>query len=219
MNKAGFVIMAILLFFISAMGMAQIEESWVPERDQDGIKIFSAKSDDSDFKSFKAYMQLQGSIHTFVAILLDVDNLQKWTSNVKYADLLERNGDTLQIYYSQASAPFPFKNRDGIYLNRIKWNDDSNTLLVDIEMLPDYIEKKDGLVRVEGKGYWQVSIAGPNLLDITFSMLINPGGSIPAWLANTVVDDAPFYTLSKLREMFEIKKYQEQHFDFIPLPN
>jgi hypothetical protein len=129
--------------------------------------------------------------------------------------VLKEEGDTLQIYYTEATAPFPFSNRDGIYKNLYRWKKDKQILWVEIQLLPDYLPENTGLVRVIGQGFWEVKVAATGKLDITFQMQVDPGGNIPAWLANLFTDETPYQSLFKLREFIKKEKYQEQNFDFI----
>ena len=70
-------------------------------------------------------------------------------------------GDSLQYYYSEVSIPFPFTDRDGIYRNHYTWKNDSSLLVIDIDILPDYIEERENLVRIPfGKGFWRVKVLG-----------------------------------------------------------
>jgi len=202
-------------FLIFQILFSYAQENWELKKDVNGIKIFTKKPKKFDFKIFRANMLLDDSIHAFVATLNDVEGLTNWGYKIIHTSLLKRSGDTLQIYYAEAMAPFPYKNRDGIYLNRFEWNSDTNTLFVEIEILDDYLELKDKLVRIKGKGYWRVIILPSGELDITFQMQIDPGGAIPAWLANIFTDDSPYFTMLKLREIIKNEKYHKQEYDFI----
>jgi len=206
--------MLLLLVIVNSL-MIHAQDLWKLESDKDGIQVYSGSIEGSDFKSFKAHMIIRGSIHTFISILQDIENMPEWGYSLKNTELLKKTGDTLQIYYAEASAPFPFENRDGIYLNKFKWDDKNKQLFVEIELLPDYLKKKNKLVRLTGRGYWSVNVLKNNMLDITFSMLVDPGGNIPAWLANTFVNTTPVSTMTELRKVMVDKKYQNKNFGFI----
>lgn len=208
------------LFLIGTLAFADIslsvaQEKWKLERDEAGIKVYSKSSEKVAFKSFKAQMVVKGSIHSFVAILEDIEHMNEWGYNIKTTQLLERKADTLQIYYAEVTAPFPFENRDGIYLNNFRWDTKSKQLYVEIELLPDYLKRKNKIVRVSGKGYWMVKVLPNEMLDITFSMLVDPGGNIPAWMVNIMVDTTPFSTLTEIRRILSEKRYQNKKFNFI----
>ncbi|NOQ92158.1 MAG: hypothetical protein GQ552_05505, partial [Flavobacteriaceae bacterium] len=158
----------LLTFLNFQFFLSYSQENWELKKDANGIKIFTKTTENSDFKVFRATMLLDDSIHAFVAALNDVEGLTNWGYKIIHTSLLKRSGDTLQIYYAESMAPFPYKNRDGIYLNRFKWNSDTSTLFVEIEILDDYVELKDKLVRIKGKGYWRVIVLPSGELDITF---------------------------------------------------
>jgi len=213
MIKISKTIIMILLIIQNVFALSQ--DSWEKVKDKKGISIFTRTIQNSDFKVFRAEMHLEESIHAFVAVLRDMEHLHEWAYSIKYTNVLERHGDSVQVYYAEASTPFPFQNRDGIYHNQFRWIADSSKLVMDINLFPDYLEEKDNLVRVKGNGFWSAVITESELLHITFQMQVDPGGSIPAWLTNIFIDDTPYVTLSNLREIIKKEKYQNQEFDFI----
>jgi len=203
------------LLILTCSALTQAQELWKLESEKDGITIYSGKIEDSDFRSIKAQMLVKGSIHTFVAILQDIKNMPDWGYKMKSTVLLEKTGDTIQIYYAEVTSPFPFDNRDGIYLNKFRWDSKKKHLHVENTMLPDYLEKKDNIVRLEGGGYWSVNVLENDLLDISFVLMVNPGGNIPAWLVNIMIDTMPFSTMYELRRVMNEKKYEDRNFGFI----
>ncbi len=211
-NKLKTIALFIIIFH---GGFIPAQEDWKLIKEKNGIQVFTKSIDNFDFKSFKAHILLDTSIQSFVAVLNDIENFKDWGYKIMETSLLKRNGDTLQIYYSVAKAPFPYKNRDGIYLNRFKWTSDNKTLSVDIEVLEDYLEANENLVRVKGQGFWKVIVLPTGQLDITFQMQLDPGGNVPAWMANIFVDDSPYYTLLNLKNVIKKNKYQHQKFNFI----
>jgi hypothetical protein len=210
--KYCFIALAGIVLSFSGIG----QKGWKLQKDKDGIKVYTRDSDKSAFDEFRATMQLNQSIHSFVAVIRDVESLHEWAYNVKNARPLKMMGDSLQYYYSEVSIPFPFTDRDGIYRNSYTWKSDSSLLIIDIDILPVYIEKKEDLVRIPfGKGFWRVKVLGDRLIDITFQMVVDPGGGVPSWMANIFIDDTPTYTLTKLREVIVKEKYQNRKFDFL----
>ena len=208
---------SVLLTLILCLAIGNIfaQEDWKLVREDEGIKIYTKKEVGFDYKTFKGHMVLESSIANFISVLIDVEGLSNWGYKVKSSKLLEKFGDSVLIYYSEAKAPFPYKNRDGIYLNRYKWNEDSRTLLVEIEILDEYLDLNEKLVRVKGKGHWKVSELTSGKIDVIFQMQIDPGGSIPGWLANMFVTDSPHYSLLNLKEVIKKEKYQNQKIEYL----
>jgi hypothetical protein len=215
MNKPGFVIFICLMLFFVRITSGQEEREWKLRKQKNGIEVYSKDADGSSFESFRAKTTFSCSIQTFVAALQDVEALPEWGYNVRSIKVLKEQGDTLQIYYSQATAPFPFSDRDGIYQNLYRWQKEKQILSVEIKILSGYLPENNGLVRVKGEGFWQVKVCDDGKLDIVFQMQVDPGGSIPAWLANLFTDETPYQSLFNFRELIKKEKYQDQYFDFL----
>lgn len=207
----------IFSFFILLFFMFQIhgQEQWKLVKDKNGIKVFTRTNTIMSFKEFKAVMEIRASVDEFLSVLYDVGSLTKWGYNLTEAKLLSRPDELSQTYYAVAKAPWPYKNRDGIYSNVFDWDKKGKTLTVAIEL----IEGKEGsdrdLVRLDGFGYWQVNVVSEDKLEVIFQMQVDPGGSIKAWLANMFVTDSPFYTMEGLREMIKEEKYKGNTYNFL----
>ena len=215
MNKIFCIIVSLLLVIPGANNLSAQEE-WKLKEEKEGIRIYSRANEFSDFDEFKAITESEHSIHAFIAVLKDIPAIPEWMYSVTSSRFLEAQGDTLQIYYTEAKAPFPLKNRDGIYLNRFRWDRDEQALIVDIEILPAYIEEEDNLVRISrGRGSWKVKEVRKGTVEITFQMQVDPGGSIPSWLANMFVVDTPFHTLTELKRMMALEKYQGKRYGVV----
>ena len=208
-------ILVFISFLVLHSSFMFSQEEWDLNRDSDGIKVYSKEIEGYKFKTFKGTAIINGSVHEFISVLSDIENLPDWGYNVTSAELLEQTSETIQIYYSIAKAPFPYKDRDGVYRNSYKWNSDAKTLKVEIEVLDDYLDENDKYIRVKGFGYWKIIVLSEDKMEATFSMQINPGGSIPSWLANMFVDGTPYHTLLNIKEVIESKEGGNLKYDFI----
>lgn len=215
-------LVAFLIILVSILSESHAQENdlngqdeWKQIREKQGITVFTRSNPGMDFKEFKSNMILRGSLDQFLSVLYDIEGLSSWGYNVKSASLISREADTIQVYYTEAKAPFPYKNRDGVYLNRFRWNPKERKLIVDIDMPEGLIPEKDNLVRMKGYGSWVVREMDDGKLEITFQMQMDPGGNIPAWMANMFAGDTPYHTLLGLREAMEKEKYQGKSYEFI----
>lgn len=191
------------------------QESWDLVKENEGVKVYTRTNEVMSFKEFKASMIVKAKIEDFVSVLFDVDGLSSWGYNISEAKLLERPNDTIQIYYAVAKAPWPYKDRDGIYKNTLNWDKSNRSLTVEIELLEDERALNKSFVRMDGYGFWRVKEVSANELKIDFQMQVDPGGSIKAWLANMFVTDSPFQTMTGIRDAMNLKKYQGKSFKFL----
>lgn len=205
----------IFWFFLFLVAQVHGQEEWDLVKDEQNIKVYTRLNELMSFKEFKASMIVKADVNDFASVLFDVEGLVIWGHNIEEVKLLERPVDSVQIYYAVAKAPWPYKNRDGIYKNVFSWNPLDQTLTVDITML----DKETGLdkkfVRMAGYGKWTAQQISASELQIEFQMQVDPGGSIKAWMANMFVTDSPFYTMNGMRKVISQEKYQGKSFEFI----
>ncbi len=204
-----------ICFFLLFLSQLRGQEQWDLVKEDEGIKVFTRTNEVMSFKEFRASVIVKGEVNQFVSVLYDVKGLATWGHNISEARLLERPSDTIQIYYAVAKAPWPYKNRDGIYKNNFSWDAVHRTLTVEISLLEDSRELSDKFVRMDGYGYWKVKEISANEIQIDFQMQIDPGGSIKAWMANMFVTDSPFYTMKGIRDAMRLKQYQGKSYQFL----
>jgi hypothetical protein len=186
----------VLLSAFSAPG----QENWKPVKEEDGIKVYTKTESGSSYKAFKAEMQINCKIENIVDVLKNSENNNNWIVNCKGIRLLKTDGND-QYYYIETSLPFPFKNRDMVYhFQYIEINKEQ--VRVNVIGIPEYEPPKEGFVRLaKADGYWLLTSIEANKTDVTYQMHVEPGGLIPAWLANPFIVNVPFSTFKELRNI------------------
>jgi hypothetical protein len=193
--------LAFLLLVIWAQYQCFSQEKWELKKDKDGVQVYILEDNESEFNPYKSVAIMEGNILNFESLLKDSPRMTEWSESVVKVEILREIGDSIQVYYSIADAPFPIKNRDGIYQNSFSWSNDKKVLTVDVQLLPDFIEKNEEYERVSGWGYWRIEDVGKGKIEVVCEMHIHPGGSIPAWLANAFADKNPYNNMMKLKEI------------------
>ncbi|HKJ81258.1 MAG TPA: START domain-containing protein [Ignavibacteriaceae bacterium] len=180
-------------------------EDWQLKKAADGIKVYTKTESGSDYKSFKAEMQLNCRIDDIVEVLKEMNIVNNWVADSKEVKLLKTEGNT-QYYYIETSLPWPFNNRDMVYrFQYIAINSDQ--VKVTVTGLPDYIQTKKGIVRLaKANGYWLLTSIDSGKTAVTYQMHVEPGGLIPAWLANAFIVNVPFSTFRGLRRVVQKSK-------------
>lgn len=204
-----------ICFFLLFLFQMRGQQQWDLVKEDEGIKVYTRINEVMSFKEFKASAIVKGEVNDFVSVLYDVEGLKTWGHNISESRLLERPNDTIQIYYAVAKAPWPYKNRDGVYKNIFSWDELSRTLMVKISLLDDNRELNNKYVRLDGYGYWKVQQISANEIKVEFQMQVDPGGSIKAWMANMFVTDSPFYTMKGIIDVIGLIKYQGKSYPFL----
>jgi len=182
-------------------------KSWELKKNSDGISIYTRNSEGSDFKELKSVMQLKTSLSSIVALLNDWENYPKWVYKCEKSITLKKISDTEVIHYQTVIAPWPADNRDFIVDVKISQNPLSNVVTQKAICLSNYIPQIKEYVRItEFKASWILTPIKNGMVNIEYHLLVNPGGSLPAWIVNLAMIDGPFETNLNLKEWVKKEK-------------
>ncbi len=177
---------------------------WELKKDASGIKIYVKPVEGSKFKEFRAEMTVTADISGIVATIKDVGKYKEWVEDVKEIELLKSDESNI-YYYAESLVPWPLDNRDMVYhLNFVKVN--NTEIQINVTGLRNYIPRKEGIVRMKkAVGFWKLKTLEKSKTHITYQLHVEPGGTIPAWLANVKLVDMPFTMLSGLKNALKKK--------------
>ncbi|MBL4624144.1 MAG: hypothetical protein JKY42_03250 [Flavobacteriales bacterium] len=207
-------ILACILFLIPVWGYSQT--TWEFQKEEGSFKVYTRTKKGTDIKESKVTGTVIGEINAMVAVFQDPDNFVNFMPDCNVSKKLKLEGDTLQVHYVLTEAPWPVSDRDGVYQFNYSHDPNSNSVLIIIKAVPDYIEKKEDVVRVHlCDGYWKLTELPGEYIQVEYVIYADPGGSIPGWLANTTAVDMPLETAVNAIERSKLAKYQEKEFEFI----
>lgn len=179
-------------------GVAHAED-WKVAKDEDGIKVSLIEVPGSQYKAYQGVTLINAPVAKISALQEDVAGACAWIYECKTQKLLKHEGDKSWTY-TQFNTPWPVTPRDSVLLVTTNKASDG-TLTRTLEGLPTYLPEEKGFVRVaQVKGFWKLVPKGANQTEVTYQVHTEPGGSVPSWLANKFVVDAPFNTLKALKE-------------------
>ena len=87
----GKMVAILLLSLINAGACAQTD--WQLKKDEDGIKVYTCSTPNSNFKSVKVECTVKATLSQLVAFLLDVEKQHDWVYNNKSSQLVKKIGD------------------------------------------------------------------------------------------------------------------------------
>ena len=200
------IILKLVLVSCSAMCVLPItaQYNWKLTKDKDGIKVFESATGNSNYKSIRVECTMEGSIENLIHVLADVGHHKDWIYNNKEAYLLKRISADDFYYYSETYLPWPMSNRDAVA--HMKITRDTLNRFVDVVEVGEskYIPEKSGIVRVPRFSVnWHVTTTAANKLNVIYILEIEPGGNVPAWLANMFVDRGPYESFKKLGDIMK----------------
>ena len=177
-------------------------EDWKVAKNEEGIKVSLSDVAGSQYKAYQGVATIKAGIPKLRALQEDVAAACAWIHECKSQKVLKHEGDKTWTY-TQFNTPWPVTPRDSVLeVTTVEGADGSLTRKLLGQ--PKYIPEEKGFVRVaQVEGYWKFVPKGDNLTEVTYQVHTEPGGSVPSWLANKFVVDAPFNTLKALKEHAE----------------
>ncbi|SDH81377.1 START domain-containing protein [Pseudomonas panipatensis] len=198
----GMLRMTLLTAAVMGVCGTALAEDWQLAKDEDGIKVYLSSVPGSKYKAYRGVVDIKADVATLQALQEDVKGSCKWLHACAEMRLLKsENGSTWT--YSKINMPWPVTGRDVvIHVTSEKTADGG--LIRHMKAEPTFIPEEKGEVRVpELVGEWRLVPKGAGVTEVTYQVQTEPGGSIPSWLANSFVVDAPLNTLKGLRAVAE----------------
>lgn len=190
--------------FTVLMAATAQADDWQVAKDEGGVKVSLSDVAGSKYKAYRGETVINASVATLRSLQEDVVGACAWVHECKLQKLLKHEGNKAWTY-TQFNTPWPVTPRDSVLEVTTEQGTDGS-LTRQLEGRPKYIPEEQGFVRVsQVKGFWKFLPLGADRTQVTYQVHTEPGGSVPSWLANKFVVDAPFNTLKALKARAEKK--------------
>jgi hypothetical protein len=112
--------------------------------------------------------------------------------------------------------PWPISNRDGIFRQNINPKSTCNLLFIETNSEKDLMPVNPNFVRVPSlHSTWVIKKIGENKLVGEYTIKVDPGGMVPAWLVNLFIDKAPFESVKKMRQLLQAAPYKDANIGWL----
>jgi hypothetical protein len=193
-----------IIVFLAFAAHSFAQPAWELKKEENGIRIYSRSVKESKYKELKAVFDLPGTYEQLRSILNDVNNYKTWVCNTESSHLVERKSETEMVYYSRVSAPWPISNRDFYSDTRI-WMDSTNHQMRLSSRSIDRFPPTGHVVRIAFlRSEWIITAPSPNTLHVEYTLSWDPGGDIPAFLANAVSTSGPLQSFTQLKRKMAV---------------
>jgi len=194
----------LVLLMLASTIFVSAQDDWKLSKDNNGIKVYSKKTEDAKFKSVKVVCDVEGTVDKLVAILKNIENNKNWVYNTKRSYIIKNVSSNEVVYYEETSLPWPLNNRDVIINMKFNRDDVHKSLNIEANGLAGQPEVTKGNVRLGYfKGLWQVTTKDSKHINITYLLTIDPGGSVPAWAYNLFLSTGPYNTFNNLAQQLK----------------
>ncbi|EAQ98222.2 hypothetical protein KT71_03207 [Congregibacter litoralis KT71] len=187
-----------LLFSITWAGSA-LSAEWETQFDEGGVRVDTRDVDESAYQAFRAQAVVAASPEAVLARLRDTESYPDWFPNTIEARRLEAQGDSWS-HYVRTDAPWPVKDRDAIYTQRLERDGENLRIIVGVS--PDALPESKDAVRIQAAaGRWEL-VASDGGTSIHWEFHAEPGGNLPGSLVNARVIGTPKGALQALQAHF-----------------
>ena len=193
---------AVLCGFTLLFAATAQAEDWQVAKDEDGIKVSLSEIAGSKYKAYRGVTTINADVATLRTLQEDVKGSCQWIHACAEQSLLKHEGMQSWVY-TRFDMPWPVEARDSI-LHVVSEQGADGSLTRKLDGQPQYLPLDKDHTRVASlQGFWRFVPQGDGKVEVTYQVHTEPGGSVPSWLANSFVVDAPYLTLENLRALAE----------------
>jgi hypothetical protein len=185
---------------LSIAPLARGQKDCELKKEKDDLKVYTCPSPDSKIKILKVELLVENtSFQELLDFVNDIDNYVNWQYNTIEARVLETQARS-KIYRTVVSAPWPMSNREMIMEISHEFDSLRQELLIESRHNTYEYPEDEDLIRVPFCiAKWRV-VSQKAGLRIEYTIRIDPGGSVPAWLVNVAMADGPYYSFINLKK-------------------
>lgn len=205
-----------IFVFCIALVAPLLADGWKYEKSANGVVAYTRSVPGSKFKEYKVETDVDATLSQVVAVLMDVRSLPQWVDRCSEAAILKEISPTESITRTVTASPFPLKNREAISQGRLTQNPHTKIVTLESSGRFDYLPVDSRYERVHSvRGKWILEPKPNGKVHIQMIGHTDPGGIIPAAIANQFVVLIPFNTIKNLRNQIKKEKYAKAKFHFI----
>ncbi len=191
-------------------------QNWQLGSDNDGIKVYTSIVPDSKIKALRVECDFNTTAAQLITVLLDVKTCPEWVYNTKSCVLLKQVSPSELYYYSEINIPWPAENRDFVAHLTVTQNPETGIITMDGPAVPGFVPQKKGIVRIDhSSGKWVITPINKHKMHVVYTLQVDPGGAIPAWLVNMFAAQGPTQSFKKLRLQLQKPAYKDVALSFI----
>ena len=212
MFRKGLFLLVLVLVHQSLFG----QTDWTLKSDKNGLNIYTKTVSSTGLKGIRVKCNLPAKLSHVVALIMDVDAGGEWVYGTKSSYLLKKVSPSELYYYYEVDIPWPISNRDFIAHLKVSQDPFTKVVTIDGPTEANYLPVKPHIVRVNrSNGKWVLTPTKNNIVQIDYTLEVDPGGTIPVWLVNLFATSGPAETFKKMKEQVKKPRYANANLNFI----
>jgi hypothetical protein len=193
----------LISIFLLSLIVSSIEaQNWELKKNKEGVKVYTKSNPISPFNLLKAECDIAVGINELLNLIFDVNRHTEWVYNAVQSVPIKKIAPYEIIYYGETYAPWPVSNRDLVI--HLTAKTDSLTGICTIYGISEPKRKPlvNGKVRIpRSESIWTLIPKSNNITHVIYTLDIDPGGSLPAWLVNFASIEGPYLSFKKMKAL------------------
>lgn len=188
---------------------------WIHKQSEGDIEVFYRDNSQTGLRELKMVFFVESNTASIVQLLQDVSNYDNWIYKLQTAHIIERIDANSYYYYNTMDFPWPMADRDMIGKSRF-WQDKNGVVHSALEAAPNKLPQKEDFIRIPTiQINWDLYPQEDDRVKVEYALQSDPGGSIPTWAINLVIEQGPLQTVKNMRKQLESGKYDKAHFAWL----
>jgi len=184
---------------------------WELMLNKDDVQIYTQPWPGSDFVAIKGVQTIKASLSNILANFTDIAAFPEWVQDAKEGFVITPFDKTnSRKIYLRMSLPWPLEDRDIISGQKV--TQDLHTKIIKITEWyeGDTLPKNEGVIRVPRLNTEFLLIPkGKNVTQVIWQGHNDPGGIIPPFLVNWLIEDVFFTSMITMKHRFEAPQHQK----------
>lgn len=220
LQSLGAAALMIGLALAAPLSAQEQEREWKLVTDRDGIQVYRSHNDDSKIKTFRGEGIMPISDFRALAVQLnDYAHVASWMHMISSVSDISRVSDIDRQIWVTTRLPWPVSNRDAAMQLNVTQNPEDYSVTVAFEADAELLAPQDGYVRMpELAGRLYFKPIKPGEVQMTFEVVLDPGGYIPSWIANLILRDIPYFSLRRFSRVADQERFRGQDLGYYQIP-
>jgi hypothetical protein len=205
LNKSHCLGVALIVWLSLSPPPSVAQQNCALKKENEGLKVYTCDTTNEKLKILRAELILRNTtFEKLLSFVEDIDNYVNWQYNTVAARLITKSSHHWLRYRMVVDAPWPLADRELVAEMNSRFDSTSQTLHITTRSVVIDTPVQGSMVRIPfSEAKWRVTRLNQSSLKIDYTLRVDPGGYVPAWLANMAMAEGPFYSFSKLKEYLQ----------------
>jgi hypothetical protein len=196
-------VVCVLSAVFSSSSLYASDNPWKLRIDKEGIKVFTRHVEHSVNLEFRASVTIDADLERVIRVFEDISLTKRWFYQCISAEIVEDEGPRDKVLRLELHLPWPVSERDSIFRMTKSGDVASGEISYALVSLPDRLPPRPGMVRVPYlRALWGFKGLPEGRTEVMFTQHSDPGGFVPAFISNALINDIPFNNLKNFRALF-----------------